>query len=49
MLTAAQLIRPGEERWDSARAAWNLAIRDVYSRAPRHGIPHGSAPSSRSW
>ena len=26
MLTAAQLIRPGEERWDSARAAWNLAI-----------------------
>jgi hypothetical protein len=21
-----QLIRPGEERWDSARAAWNLAI-----------------------
>jgi len=26
MLTAAQLIRPGEERWDSARAAWSLAI-----------------------
>lgn len=26
MLNAAQLIRPGEERWDSARAAWNLAI-----------------------
>ena len=26
MLNDAQLIRPGEERWDSARAAWNLAI-----------------------
>jgi FAD/FMN-containing dehydrogenase len=26
MLNAAQLIRPGGERWDSARAAWNLAI-----------------------
>ena len=26
MLNAAQLIRPGWERWDSARAAWNLAI-----------------------
>ena len=26
MLNAAQLIRPGEERWDSVRAAWNLAI-----------------------
>ena len=26
MLNEAQLIRPGGERWDSARAAWNLAI-----------------------
>jgi hypothetical protein len=26
MLNAAELVRPGEERWDSARAAWNLAI-----------------------
>jgi FAD/FMN-containing dehydrogenase len=26
MLNGAQLVRPGEERWDSARAAWNLAI-----------------------
>jgi len=26
MLNAAQLVRPGDERWDSARAAWNLAI-----------------------
>src|SRR5262249_60710393 len=26
MLNAAQLIRPGGERWDSACAAWNLAI-----------------------
>src|SRR6516162_9441753 len=26
MLNAAQLVKPGEERWDSARAAWNLAI-----------------------
>jgi FAD/FMN-containing dehydrogenase len=26
LLNAAQLIRPGGERWDSARAAWNLAI-----------------------
>jgi FAD/FMN-containing dehydrogenase len=26
MLNSAQLVKPGEERWDSARAAWNLAI-----------------------
>jgi FAD/FMN-containing dehydrogenase len=26
MLEAAQLVKPGEERWDFARAAWNLAI-----------------------
>jgi FAD/FMN-containing dehydrogenase len=26
MLNAAQLIKPGDEGWDSARAAWNLAI-----------------------
>src|SRR6516165_6565847 len=26
MPNAAQLVKPGEERWDSARAAWNLAI-----------------------
>jgi FAD/FMN-containing dehydrogenase len=26
MRNAAHLVRPGEERWDSARAAWNLAI-----------------------
>jgi FAD/FMN-containing dehydrogenase len=26
MLNATQLVKPGEERWDSARAAWNLAI-----------------------
>jgi FAD/FMN-containing dehydrogenase len=26
MLNGAQLVKPGEEGWDSARAAWNLAI-----------------------
>jgi FAD/FMN-containing dehydrogenase len=26
MPSAAELVRQGEERWDSARAAWNLAI-----------------------
>ena len=26
MLNAVELVRPGEERWDSARAAWNLAV-----------------------
>src|SRR6516165_8370960 len=26
MLNAVGLVRPGEERWDSARAAWNLAV-----------------------
>jgi FAD/FMN-containing dehydrogenase len=26
MLNAAQLVKPGEEGWDSARAAWNLAV-----------------------
>jgi FAD/FMN-containing dehydrogenase len=26
MLNSAQLVKPGEQRWDSARAAWNLAI-----------------------
>jgi FAD/FMN-containing dehydrogenase len=26
MVNAAQLVRPGEEHWDSARAAWNLAV-----------------------
>jgi FAD/FMN-containing dehydrogenase len=26
MLNAVELVRPGEDRWDSARAAWNLAI-----------------------
>jgi FAD/FMN-containing dehydrogenase len=26
MLNATQLVEPGDERWDSARAAWNLAI-----------------------
>ena len=26
MLNGAQLAEPGEERWDSARAAWNLAV-----------------------
>jgi hypothetical protein len=26
MLNGPQLVKPGEERWDSARAAWNLAI-----------------------
>jgi FAD/FMN-containing dehydrogenase len=26
MLSGEQLVKPGDERWDSARAAWNLAI-----------------------
>ena len=26
MLNGAQLVKPGDERWDSARAAWNLAV-----------------------
>src|SRR6476646_9322675 len=26
MLNGTQLIKPGEERWDSARGAWNLAV-----------------------
>ena len=26
MVNGFELVKPGEERWDSARAAWNLAI-----------------------
>ena len=26
MLNGAEFVKPGEERWDSARAAWNLAV-----------------------
>ena len=26
MLNGAELVKRGEEQWDSARAAWNLAI-----------------------
>jgi len=39
MLNAAQLIRPGGERWDSARAAWNLAIDP---RSGVNGVASGS-------
>lgn len=37
MLNGAELVKPGEERWDSARAAWNLAIDQRPAMVARPG------------
>ena len=37
MLSGAQLVKPGEERWDSARAAWNLAVDQAPAMVARPG------------
>ena len=37
MLTGAELVKPGEERWDSARAAWNLAVDQLPAMVARPG------------
>ena len=37
MLSAAVLVRQGEEQWDSARAAWNLAIDQRPAMVARPG------------
>ena len=37
MLSGAELVKPGEERWDSARAAWNLAIDQRPAMVARPG------------
>src|SRR5947208_5614459 len=37
MLNGAKLVKPGEEQWDSARAAWNLAIDQRPAMVARPG------------
>ncbi|HVP02259.1 MAG TPA: FAD-binding oxidoreductase [Solirubrobacteraceae bacterium] len=37
MLDGAEFVKPGEERWDSARAAWNLAVNQVPAVVARPG------------
>jgi hypothetical protein len=37
MLNGADLVKPGEEQWDSARAAWNLAIDQQPAMVARPG------------
>ena len=37
MLNGAELVKPGEERWDSARAAWNLAVDQEPAMVARPG------------
>ena len=34
-----ELVKPGEQGWDSGRAAWNLAIEQVPAMVarPQHG------------
>ena len=37
MLNGVELVKPGEERWDSARAAWNLAVDQEPAMVARPG------------
>ena len=37
MLNGAELVKRGEEQWDSARAAWNLAIDQRPAMVARPG------------
>jgi FAD/FMN-containing dehydrogenase len=37
MLNGAELLKPGEEGWDSARAAWNLAVDQEPAMVARPG------------
>ena len=37
MLTGTEFVKPGEERWDSARAAWNLAVNQAPAMVARPG------------
>src|SRR3954452_23149312 len=37
MLNGAELVKPGDERWDSARAAWNLAVDQQPAMVARPG------------
>jgi FAD/FMN-containing dehydrogenase len=37
MLNGVELVKPGQERWDSARAAWNLAVDQVPAMVARPG------------
>src|SRR4051794_5789525 len=37
MLNGAELVKPGEARWDSARAAWNLAVDQQPAMVARPG------------
>src|SRR5881392_1529733 len=39
MLNGAELVKRGEEQWDSARAAWNLAIDQRPAMVARPGNP----------
>jgi FAD/FMN-containing dehydrogenase len=39
MLNGLELVEPGEERWDSARAAWNLAIDQRPAKVAQPGNP----------
>jgi FAD/FMN-containing dehydrogenase len=37
MLNGAELVKPGEERWDAARGAWNLAVDQSPAMVTRPG------------
>jgi hypothetical protein len=37
MVDGAELVKRGEEQWDSARAAWNLAVDQQPAMVARPG------------
>jgi FAD/FMN-containing dehydrogenase len=47
MLNGLELVEPGEERWDSARGAWNLAIDQRPAKVAQPGNAEETAAAVR--